>query len=318
MTVPQSAGALYVSRKGLMFSPNEPSAGGTVTPALPTPPVVPPSPSPTPPVPDRVAQLEKELEAHRADAAKWKEAQLVFARPGTVDAGAQREAMAKSLRAAGWQETEVQQYLEQISGNDPAPEPEPRQQPPAKPRRGTETPDDNSQMQAELDKLRARVDDSTVRMAAYVRDGAIADLPTRVPEFSKAISAIKSIHGEEAANNATLVFRDEIKSLAAQAFMKKAKDQDRMDPNWMLDAVNEAAKVVVRKHQWGIGDPNKIGRTPETGTGDPFAGKPPVPAPVFDPKKADLTDKAVEDFLADALPRLGQLAGGVPSGPSKA
>ena len=36
--------------------------------------------------------------------------------------------------------------------------------------------------------------------------------------------------------------------------MKKAKDQDRMDPNWMLDAVNEAAKVVVRKHQWGIGD----------------------------------------------------------------
>jgi hypothetical protein len=241
----------------------------------------------------------------------------VFAKPGTVDSGAQREAMAKSLRAAGWQETEVQQYLTNLNGEQET-ETAPASAPAPKPRARRDDGDGADPVQGELDSIRKKLDDQTVRMSAYVRDGAMANLPREVPEFSTAIDSIRSIHGGAAATNAEGVFRDEIKSLAAQAFMKKAKDQGQMDPNWMLDAVREAAKVVVRKHQWGIGDPNKVGRTPETGTGDPFAGKPPVAPPSFDPKKADLTDKAVEDFLADALPRLGSLAGGVPSGPTRA
>jgi hypothetical protein len=131
-------------------------------------------------------------------------------------------------------------------------------------------------------------------------------------EVSNVLKMVERVQGKDAVKGA----KDSIRKILEQNTLKGIQgrrvnsltgEEQRVEFSWFDDEAEKAVKPTIEFLRTVIGDPNKLGRTPETdveGIGA-ILNKKPVAAPKFDPQKdAGDIESEQKAFTEDALGRM--------------
>jgi len=271
--------ASLLSRLGSpLFEGTEPT-GSTTPPA--DPPATPPK-APAPPAPDAETEALKR---------RWNLTQVLM--DETADPTRRQQAAASLMREAGVPEAEIQARLA-----PPTPDPKPN-------RKGkqetTEEEDEDptealAQEIAQLRKDQQRLTSTQLREKYNTSLTSALDSTTEVRTLLAALDRINPDPASKAKRKTILA--EKVDRAAKEMLREKRASSLSFDDGWIPEVMPKAIKKVLDEYRTEIGDPDKLGRTPETGVdeADEFLAETPVPKPTF---KAGTSRQDLEKNLAD-------------------
>ena len=120
------------------------------------------------------------------------------------------------------------------------------------------------------------------------------------------LSKLRELNGDEAAKNARAAIERDIRQTTLDMLRSRRDAAGTFNEAWVAEEAKRATESVIAKYRSVIGDPNKLGRAPETASGsDYFTSRKPVPAPKWKPgmRTGDM-DSALQSYNTDVLSRL--------------
>lgn len=130
------------------------------------------------------------------------------------------------------------------------------------------------------------------------------------------MSKLRELNGDEAAKNARAAIERDIRQTTLDNLRARRDAAGAFSETWVAEEAKRAAEAVVAKYRSVIGDPNRLGRAPETDSGvDYLVSRKPVPQPKWKPgmRYGDVEGQ-LQAFNTDALTRL---ASGLDTGGDK-
>lgn len=217
------------------------------------------------------------------------------------------ESIAHLMRRQGATDEQISTYLASLTTDDASTTP--RQKTKAPPVDDETEDDDLSVLKRDLGSIkasqakqeRARLDsllDATVKTSL--------DTSKDLSVFLGALSKISPEEGEGAGSRLRLIQEDvRLETLNRLRAKRASLGGNTWNDAWIADETKAAVKTVVDKLRTVVGDPSRLGRTPETSVGeDRFLNKQPVPAPT--PSKGMSVEKAqaaTREWAVDSLLR---------------
>jgi len=264
-----------------------------------------------------LANAREELEKAREEMeqlSKFREAALTVMRQD-VPADMKTEAARQLLRDSGFPEDEIdrqvgawaqggQEEYEMVDENE---DPEVEAQ--------SEEDDDadvDLVAQSILDaQNRAAVAEEEVRRIKAERLGThmndqITGAIDSVDDGRTLLGKLRELNGDEAAKNARAAIERDIRQTTLDMLRSRRDAAGTFNEAWVAEEARRATESVIAKYRSVIGDPNKLGRAPETASGsDYFASRKPVPAPKWKPgMRTGDVDGLLQDYNTDVLSRL--------------
>lgn len=198
----------------------------------------------------------------------------------------------------GYQPEQIEEYVSGLKGQqqmDPNPQlqPEPQQDPRV---------DEMNQRLAEVEsrERQLRLEALQGKLGNAVSEAANNESLTSIG------NAFKRIHGDEGHDKRMEVIKEDVQKEILSSLRRVKSAGGSIDDSTFKSASENAAKVVADRYRTVIGDPDKLGRAPETASGqDMFFKKKPIEIPQFKPGKdttASVYEKAktfAEDTLLD-------------------
>jgi len=264
-----------------------------------------------------LANAREELEKAREEMeqlSKFREAALTVMRQD-VPADMKTEAARQLLRDSGFPEDEIdrqvgawaqggQEEYEMVDENE---DPELQAQ---------SQEDDDADVdlvaQSILDaQNRAAVAEEEVRRIKAERLGThmndqITGAIDSVDDGRTLLGKLRELNGDEAAKNARAAIERDIRQTTLDMLRSRRDAAGTFNEAWVAEEARRATESVIAKYRSVIGDPNKLGRAPETASGsDYFTSRKPVPAPKWSPgmRTGDM-DSALQNYNTDVLSRL--------------
>ncbi len=133
------------------------------------------------------------------------------------------------------------------------------------------------------------------------------------------IDKLKDIRGDDGMTETLTALRADIQDRTLkQLKLRTATSGQLVNDAWIAEEVDKAAELVYKHYLSVIGDPNKLGRAPETVTGENvWTRKQPVVAPAYKPgDNVGTADTKLQEYGIDVLSRLA--AAGDTGGKTKA
>jgi len=127
------------------------------------------------------------------------------------------------------------------------------------------------------------------------------------------LGKLEEINGKEASNSARAAFERDIRQQTLENLRNRRTAAGTFEEAWVSEEAARATQEVLAKYRSVIGDPNRLGRAPETAVGESILSSKPVQAPRWKPGiSAGDIESALDAFNKDALARLaaGTDAGG--------
>jgi len=120
------------------------------------------------------------------------------------------------------------------------------------------------------------------------------------------LGKLRELNGDEAAKNARAAIERDIRQTTLDMLRSRRDAAGTFNEAWVAEEARRATESVIAKYRSVIGDPNKLGRAPETASGsDYFASRKPVPAPKWKPgMRTGDVDGLLQDYNTDVLSRL--------------
>ena len=155
------------------------------------------------------------------------------------------------------------------------------------------------QASEQLNRMRAEQLNS--RMNTQIMMGLDMDSDARTM-----LSKLEEINGKEASSSARAAFERDIRQQTLENLKNRRQAAGTFEEAWVSEEAAKATKEVLAKYRSVIGDPNRLGRAPETDSGaSAFLNQKPVPAPRW---KSGIStgdmETAIDAFNKDALSRL--------------
>lgn len=275
----------------------------------------------------RLSEVEAEkqkLAAEREQLARYREMGRRMMRNDGTFTPEREEAMRFLMDDSGFTPDEIERWVEvqrlQAEGaddDDAAPaDPEPptsgddlmEDQP--RPRR--EDPRDR-----EIRELRERLERLTEHVSATqtsTLESRINDQVTRALDSHQGVSSLLGVsarlNGEEGLERRRQMFADDLRQQTVAELRRRKARGGQFREDWIPEAVEKAAADITERYRSVIGDPDKIRRSPETGTGqDELRPIEPPKDPIFEPgdDAGKVTAKALE-FTEGTLLSIAQEA----------
>lgn len=176
------------------------------------------------------------------------------------------------------------------------------------------TPEQNVQPQndprvEDVERRMAQVEERERAMRLEQLQNKLSDAVSQVQtggEIEKISSSFKRIHGDEGHDERMNVIGEDIHREMVSHLRKIRSAGGSVTDDAIRQASESAAEIVAKRYRTVIGDPNKLGRAPETASGQTqFYQKKPIDVPSFTPGKdsaGSVYDKArkfAEDTLLD-------------------
>ena len=155
------------------------------------------------------------------------------------------------------------------------------------------------QASEQLNRMRAEQLNS--RMNTQIMMGLDMDSDARTM-----LSKLEEINGKEASSSARAAFERDIRQQTLENLKNRRQAAGTFEEAWVSEEAVKATKEVLAKYRSVIGDPNRLGRAPETDSGaSAFLSQKPVSAPRWKPgiSNGDM-ETAIDAFNKDALSRL--------------
>lgn len=234
------------------------------------------------------------------------------------DIQGREESMRYLLTESNFDPEAIEHYVQQALGNTyepPTEMPTIQQAQQAQPESNREVELLKAKLEfMEQEQQKAKV--NTLKRELNTNTGRVLDSN---PNLRTLVSKIKDLRGPDGLSEAMDAIKADIQDRTIkQLKLRTASTGQTVNDSWIAEEVDKAADLVYKHYLSVIGDPNRIGRAPETVTGeDIFAKKQPVAPPEF--QKGDNMGSAtnrLRDFSVDVLSRLA--AAGEGSGASKA
>jgi hypothetical protein len=269
-----------------------------------------------------LAAAREELEKAREEMenlSKFREAALTVMRQD-VPADMKTEAARQLLRDAGFPEEEIDRQVgawaqggqedEEYEMVDENEDPEVGGQDPEE----DEEDDQDTEFVAQsiLDaQRRAQVAEEEVRRIKAERLGQHMDQQINgsldgVQDARTLLGKLRELNGDEAAKNARAAIERDIRQTTLDFLRQRRDASGTFNEAWVAEEAKRATESVVAKYRSVIGDPNRLGRAPETASGsDYFVSRKPVPAPKWKPgmKTGDI-ETQLNAYNSDVLSRL--------------
>lgn len=137
-------------------------------------------------------------------------------------------------------------------------------------------------------------------------DNQITGALDGVQDARTLVSKLRELNGDEAAKNARVAIERDIRQQTLDNLRMRRDASGTFNEAWVAEEAKRATESVVAKYRSVIGDPNKLGRAPETASGsDYFVSRKPVPAPKWKPgmKTGDI-ETQLNAYNSDVLSRL--------------
>ena len=251
------------------------------------------------------------LESKLAEAtSNWERARTLFSKePG--DPTAQAEATRFMLKQAGWSDAEIEA---QLTPDEPTPtppsdgrgRPSGRNQPSADDQRLTS-------MEQQIEALRQEHGQSRLTQLQGMFDATLDHALDTHADLATLTKAFVGLRGddpklvESAGAEVRSTLRDELdRTLRERLRVRRASSGNAWRDEWIREEAVKAAEAVYGRFKRIVGDPSKLGRTPETINEDSsIHTKPPVPVPEFKRGMRVPEAKAgVENAITDAFLRM--------------
>jgi hypothetical protein len=133
------------------------------------------------------------------------------------------------------------------------------------------------------------------------------------PEARTMLNKLEEINGKEASLGARQAFERDIRQQTLENLKNRRATAGTFEEAWISEESARATQEVLAKYRSVIGDPNRLGRAPETAVGESILSSKPVSAPRWKPgiSTGDI-ESALDAYNKDALARLaaGTDAGG--------
>lgn len=259
----------------------------------------PPAKVETPPAgggtPEIPAAIKQEIETLRAQAAKAKELETrvskVFGQ-ATLEERVQatREILKQTSQMS---DDQINEYLTQAFGDGSTGEPTPEPEEPA-------VVQDVKQLRQEMIQTRRNF------LARELEDGVDTQLSGN-KDVVAFVKKVEQLRGPEGTKEAVSKLKSNIRKRTIENLEnRRAQNRGHFDERWVREEAARAAKDVVMDHLSVIGDLDRIGRSPETGTGsEMYLKSKPVEAPTFAGSKSrGQMETEVSAYTRDALTRL--------------
>jgi hypothetical protein len=127
------------------------------------------------------------------------------------------------------------------------------------------------------------------------------------------LGKLEEINGKEASSAARAAFERDIRQQTLENLKNRRAAAGTFEEAWISEESARATQEVLAKYRSVIGDPNRLGRAPETAVGESILSSKPIQAPRWKPGvSAGDIESALDAFNKDALARLaaGTDAGG--------
>jgi len=127
------------------------------------------------------------------------------------------------------------------------------------------------------------------------------------------LGKLEEINGKEASSAARAAFERDIRQQTLENLKNRRAAAGTFEEAWISEESARATNEVLAKYRSVIGDPNRLGRAPETAVGESILSSKPIQAPRWKPGvSAGDIESALDAFNKDALARLaaGTDAGG--------
>lgn len=143
------------------------------------------------------------------------------------------------------------------------------------------------------------------RLGTHMND-QIAGAIDSVDDGRTLLGKLRELNGDEAAKNARAAIERDIRQTTLDMLRSRRDAAGTFNEAWVAEEAKRATESVLAKYRSVIGDPNKLGRAPETASGsDYFASRKPVPAPKWKPgMRTGDVDGLLQDYNTDVLSRL--------------
>jgi hypothetical protein len=267
-----------------------------------------------------LAAAREELERAREQMdqlSKFREAALTVMRQD-VPADMKTEAARQLLRDAGFPEQEIDRQVGAWAqgGQEDEDEMVDENEDPEVGGQDTEEEEDDQDTefvaQSILDaQRRAQVAEEEVRRIKAERLGQHMDQQINgsldgVQDARTLLGKLRELNGDEAAKNARAAIERDIRQTTLDFLRQRRDASGTFNEAWVAEEAKRATESVVAKYRSVIGDPNRLGRAPETASGsDYFVSRKPVPAPKWKPglKTGDI-ETQLNAYNSDVLSRL--------------
>jgi hypothetical protein len=152
---------------------------------------------------------------------------------------------------------------------------------------------------AELNRMRA--EQLNARMNSQIMVGLDLNKDARTM-----LSKLEEINGRESVANARAAIERDIRQQTLESLKNRRDQAGTFEEAWIAEESARATDQVLAKYRSVIGDPNRLGRAPETdSSASAFINRKPVPAPTW---KSGMSpgdvESAVDAYNKDALSRL--------------
>lgn len=143
------------------------------------------------------------------------------------------------------------------------------------------------------------------RLGTHMND-QITDAIDSVNDGRTLLGKLRELNGDEAAKNARAAIERDIRQTTLDMLRSRRDAAGTFNEAWVAEEARRATESVIAKYRSVIGDPNKLGRAPETASGsDYFASRKPVSAPKWKPgMRTGDVDGLLQDYNTDVLSRL--------------
>ena len=254
----------------------------------------------------QIAEQTRELEMLR----EYQKAAGNLMKAETVEMTAERESDMRFVMAyEGYEENQINQQIENIKMATNSEQPQnngvvPHQSPEASAQEPVVDPRVD-EMEQRVQTMEAREKQMRVQQLESKLNDAV-NLAQGGEEISKITSSFKRIHGDEGHSERMDILGEDIHREMVSYLRKVRSGGGSISDDAIKQASEMAADTVAKRYRTVIGDPDKLGRSPETATGQTqFFQKKPVEAPNFIPGKDssgstfDKARKFAEDTLLD-------------------
>lgn len=300
-----------------LFSPDAPPGGAPTATTIPAP----GAPNPADVIQLPRAEYEKlvkaggqseTLEAKLKEvSSNWDQARTLFSKE-QQDPTKLAEATRFMLKSAGYSDAEIEAHL----APEPEPEPQPQPTPNGRGRPAAAPADDPrlTSMEQQIKALQQEHGQSRLTQLQGMFDTNLDRALDSNPELATLMKSFVGLRGTEdpsamkaATDEVRSTLRDELdRTLRERLRVRRSSSGNAWRDEWIGEEAVEAAKAVYGKFKRIVGDPSRLGRTPETINEDSsIHTKPPVPVPEYKPGVRVPEAKAgVERAITDAFLRM--------------
>lgn len=304
-----------------LLSPDAPPAGG--------PPTGTTVPAPGAPSPTEVIQLPRaeyeKLIATRTSTetlegklksleSNWTQARMLLAKDkSNADPTALVAAARNTLKEAGWNPEEIEQYIRGDAPDDDTEEPADE---PATRRKTTPEDDRYAQLEAKLAALQQEQSGSRLTQLNGLFQNAVVSTLDTHKDLGTLVTKLVELRGPGGDPEETKTARSEVldslreeldKTLRERLRVRRSTSGNAWSDVWIGEEAVKAAEAVYGRFRKFVGDPSKLGRTRDADLDvESIHNTPPVPEPVYKPgKTTDAAKTELEKLWVDQLLRMG-------------